>query len=100
MVSSEIPRRSRSRRSRGPNVSRSDMAMSLLSQFLRRTDLAILSGIGPDRAPAANVFVIGVTMIDPPVPGCLSFHGASGWGRPGGCCSAGGPTPFDRHELD
>ena len=74
--------------------------MSLLSQFLRRTDLAILSGIGPDRAPAANVFVIGVTMIEHSVARCLSFHAAYRCGRSGACCSAGWTIPFDRHELD
>src|SRR5829696_8839089 len=64
MVSSEIPRRSRSRRIRGPKVSRSDMADASVSQIPRRAAIADLLGSCRWSAVAANVPVIGVTMLE------------------------------------
>src|SRR5262245_17046280 len=101
MVSSEMPRRSRSLRSRGPNVSLSDMEDFYLQQFVRRTNFTVSRFDSVNGSALRARLVITVTerytlacAYDEMVHWCLSFHAAYRCRHSGACCRASWSIPF------
>src|SRR6185312_11317183 len=106
MVSSEMPRRSRSLRRRGPKVSLSDIADTEAEQFLRRALSQLCCADSARHAPAPTSLVIALTepaivtsLYDRTVTWCLSFHAGYRCRHSGACCTAGWAIPFDPTEA-
>src|SRR6476660_4520047 len=105
MVSSEMPRRSRSLRRRGPKVSLSDIADTVVEQILRRARTRDCQQDYPIGATIAIRLVIAITEraaavgYDGLVRWCLSFHATYGCRHSGACCSAAWDIPFDSGEV-
>ena len=97
MVSSEMPRRSRSLRNRGPKVSLSDMmGISPAARDGPGTGSVVFAR-GRWQIPVAPLAVLQSLLQNRnPVPAyCLSIHARYPCAHSGACCTAGWPIPVE-----